>query len=163
MSKLHKKTLKTGVGKNVEHDSVAKQVTGEATYVDDRLEYPNQLHVYIGTSTQAHAKITKLDTSPCYDFAGVACVITQQDIPGDIDIGAILPGDPLLANGEVQYYGQPIFAVAANSIDTAREAAQAVIIEYQPLQPQLDVKQALKQKQFVSESHQQTRGNLLRL
>ena len=42
----------------------------------------------------------------------------------------------------------------------AREAAQAVIIEYQPLQPQLDVKQALKQKQFVSESHQQTRGNL---
>ena len=91
MSKLHKKTLKTGVGKNVEHDSAAKQVTGEATYVDDRLEYPNQLHVYIGTSTQAHAKITKLDTSPCYDFSGVACVITQQNIPGDIDIGAILP------------------------------------------------------------------------
>ncbi|MCG7488467.1 xanthine dehydrogenase molybdopterin binding subunit [Vibrio sp. Of14-4] len=162
MSKLHKKTLKTGVGKSVEHDSAAKQVTGEATYVDDRLEYPNQLHVYIGTSTQAHAKITKLDTSSCYNFAGVACVITQKNIPGDIDIGAILPGDPLLANGEVQYYGQPIFAVAANSIDTAREAAQAVIIEYQPLPPQLDVKQALKQKQFVSESHQQTRGNLQR-
>ncbi len=160
MSKSRKQTLKTGIGKSVEHDSARKQVTGDAIYVDDQIEYPNQLHVYIGTSTHAHANITKLDVSPCYDLAGVACVITHQSIPGNIDIGAILPGDPLLADGQVQYYGQPIFAVAASSIDIARAAAQAAIIEYQPLPHQLDVKQALKQKQFVNESHQQKRGSL---
>lgn len=158
MSKSHKHTLKTGVGKSIKHESADKQVAGEAVYVDDRLDYPNQLHVYVGFSTQAHANITKLDTSPCYEFEGVETVITHQDIPGELDIGAILPGDPLLADGLVQYFGQPIFAVAANTYDIARKAAQAAIIEYQPLPYILDVKQALKNKQFVTESHQQKRG-----
>ncbi|NOH72521.1 xanthine dehydrogenase molybdopterin binding subunit [Vibrio pectenicida] len=159
MSKSHQKELTTGVGKSVKHDSAEKQVTGTAVYVDDLLEYPNQLHVYAKLSTYAHAKITKLDVSPCYEFEGVEIVITHQNIPGKLDIGAILPGDPLLSDGLIQYYGQPIFAVAANSLDIARKAAQAAIIEYQPLPPLLDVKQALEQKQFVTESHQQKRGS----
>ncbi|MFY2507547.1 xanthine dehydrogenase molybdopterin binding subunit [Vibrio pectenicida] len=159
MSKSHQKELTTGVGKSVKHDSAEKQVTGTAVYVDDLLEYPNQLHVYAKLSTYAHAKITKLDVSPCYELEGVEIVITHQNIPGKLDIGAILPGDPLLSDGLIQYYGQPIFAVAANSLDIARKAAQAAIIEYQPLPPLLDVKQALEQKQFVTESHQQKRGS----
>ncbi|MBU2896639.1 xanthine dehydrogenase molybdopterin binding subunit [Vibrio hepatarius] len=159
MSKSHQKELTTGVGKSVKHDSAEKQVTGTAVYVDDLLEYPNQLHVYAKLSTYAHAKITKLDVSPCYEFEGVEIVITHQSIPGKLDIGAILPGDPLLSDGLIQYYGQPIFAVAASNLDIARKAAQAAIIEYQPLPPLLDVKQALEQKQFVTESHQQKRGS----
>ena len=51
-------SIKTGVGKNVKHDSAGIQVTGEAIYVDDRLEYPNQLHVYVRMSDVAHANIT---------------------------------------------------------------------------------------------------------
>ncbi|MBY6199265.1 xanthine dehydrogenase molybdopterin binding subunit [Vibrio hangzhouensis] len=159
MVAIVKQDLKTGVGKSVKHDSAAKQVTGEAVYIDDRLEFPNQLHVYTLLSTQAHARITKLDVTPCYDFEGVAIAITSQDVPGQLDIGAILPGDPLLADGVVEYYGQPIIAVAANDLETARKAAHAAIVEYEALPAILDVKEALAKKHFVTESHQQKRGD----
>ncbi len=159
MVALVKQDLTTGVGKSVKHDSAGKQVTGEAVYIDDRLEFPNQLHLYARLSTQAHANITKIDVRPCYEFEGVEVVITSKDVPGQLDIGAILPGDPLLADGKVEYYGQPILAVAANDLETARKAAQAAIIEYDPLPAILDVKEALEKKHFVTESHQQKRGD----
>ncbi|MEZ9233018.1 xanthine dehydrogenase molybdopterin binding subunit [Vibrio amylolyticus] len=159
MLAIVKQDLKTGVGKSVKHDSAPMQVTGEAQYIDDRLEFPNQLHVYARLSTQAHAKITKIDVSPCYEFDGVAIAITADDVPGQLDIGAILPGDPLLADGKVEYYGQPVIAVAASSLELARKAAQAAIIEYEALPPILDVKEALAKKSFVTESHQQKRGD----
>ncbi|MGR5218753.1 xanthine dehydrogenase molybdopterin binding subunit [Vibrio parahaemolyticus] len=159
MVAIVKQDLKTGVGKSVKHDSAPKQVTGEAVYIDDRLEFPNQLHVYALLSTQAHARITKLDVTPCYEFDGVAIAITAQDVPGQLDIGAILPGDPLLANGVVEYYGQPIIAVAANDLETARKAAHAAIVEYEALPAILDVKEALAKQHFVTESHQQKRGD----
>ncbi|MCG9786756.1 xanthine dehydrogenase molybdopterin binding subunit [Vibrio mediterranei] len=159
MVAIVKQDLKTGVGKSVKHDSAPKQVTGEAVYIDDRLEFPNQLHVYALLSTQAHAKITKLDVSPCYEFDGVAIAITSKDVPGQLDIGAILPGDPLLADGVVEYYGQPVIAVAANDLETARKAAHAAIIEYEALPAILDVKEALAKEHFVTESHQQKRGD----
>lgn len=159
MVAIAKQDLKTGVGKSVKHDSAPKQVTGEAIYIDDRLEFPNQLHVYARLSTHAHANITKLDVSPCYEFEGVAIAITSKDIPGQLDIGAVLPGDPLLADGTVEYYGQPVLAVAANDMETARKAAMAAIVEYEPLPAILDVKDALARKHFVSASHQQKRGD----
>ena len=154
-----KQDLKTGVGKKIPHESAAKHVSGEALYVDDRLEYPNQLHLYARLSEQAHATISKIDTAPCYEIPGVACVITAKDIPGKLDIGAVLPGDPLLADSIVEYIGQPILAVAASSLDIAREAANAAIIEYAPLPAVFDVKQALDNQQFVQESHQHQRGD----
>ncbi|MDA0107910.1 xanthine dehydrogenase molybdopterin binding subunit [Vibrio sp. La 4.2.2] len=159
MVAIVKQDLKTGVGKSVKHDSAPKQVTGEAVYIDDRLEFPNQLHVYALLSTQAHAKITKLDVSPCYEFDGVAIAITSKDVPGQLDIGAILPGDPLLADGVVEYYGQPVIAVAANDLETARKAAHAAIVEYEALPAILNVKEALAKEHFVTESHQQKRGD----
>ncbi|WP_372741095.1 xanthine dehydrogenase molybdopterin binding subunit [Neptunomonas sp.] len=151
--------LKNGVGKKIPHESAAKHVSGEALYVDDRLEYPNQLHLYARLSEQAHATIVKIDTSPCDEIPGVVCVITAKDVPGKLDIGAVFAGDPLLADGVVEYLGQPILAVAANSLDIARQAANAAIIEYAPLPAVLDVKQALDNKQFVQESHQHKRGD----
>ncbi|QUM81620.1 xanthine dehydrogenase molybdopterin binding subunit [Moritella sp. 5] len=153
------RSIKTGVGKNVKHDSAGIQVTGEAVYVDDRLEYPNQLHVYVRMSDVAHANITKIDLTPCYEFDGVELVIEAKDVPGELDIGAILPGDPLLADGKVEYLGQAVIAVAANSMEIARQAAQAAIIEYEELPAILDVEEALAKKSFVTESHQQKRGD----
>ena len=151
--------LKSGVGKNIKHDSAALQVAGEAVYVDDRLEYPNQLHVYARMSEFAHANIINIDLTPCYEFEGVAIAITAKDVPGELDIGAILPGDPLLADGKVEYLGQTVLAVAADSMETARKAAQAAIIEYEELPAILDVEEALAKKSFVTESHQQKRGD----
>ncbi|MDC7828105.1 MULTISPECIES: xanthine dehydrogenase molybdopterin binding subunit [Pseudomonas] len=151
--------LATGVGKPLKHESADKHVSGEALYIDDRLEFPNQLHVYARMSEHAHARITHIDLSPCYQIPGVALAITAADVPGQLDIGAVLPGDPLLADGEVQYLGQPVLAVAATSLDAARRAAQAALIEYEPLEAILDVKEALKREHFISPSHSHLIGD----
>ncbi|MFS1877357.1 xanthine dehydrogenase molybdopterin binding subunit [Enterovibrio norvegicus] len=159
MSAQAKQDLATGVGKSVKHESAEKQVSGEALYIDDRGEFPNQLHVYALMSPHAHATITHLDVSPCYGIDGVHTVLTAEDIPGELDIGPILPGDPLLADGNVVYVGQPVIAVAADSLENARKGAQAAIIEYSELPAALDVEQALAQELFVTDSHQQKRGD----
>lgn len=159
MTAQAKAGLATGVGKSVKHESAEKQVSGEALYIDDRAEFPNQLHVYALMSPHAHANITKLDVSPCYKVPGVRTVITANDVPGELDIGPILPGDPMLADGKVVYVGQPVIAVAADSLDNARKGAQAAIIEYELLPAALDVEQALAQKLFVTDSHTQKRGD----
>ncbi len=156
---LFTEDLITGVGKSVKHDSAPKHVSGEAVYVDDRLEFPNQLHIYARMSDRAHARIARIDTAPCYEVPGVAIAITAQDVPGQLDIGAVLPGDPLLADGKVEYIGQPVIAVAADSLETARKAAMAAIIEYEDLEPVLDVVDALHKKHFVLDSHTHKRGD----
>lgn len=158
-AKLFRQELQTGVGRAVPHDSAAKHTTGEALYVDDRLEFPNQLHLYARLSEHAHARILRIDTAPCYAIAGVAIVITAEDVPGELDIGPVLPGDPLLADGTVQYVGQPLLAVAADSLDNARRAAMAAIIEYEELVPVLDEMDALRQQHFVLDSHTHKRGD----
>jgi xanthine dehydrogenase large subunit len=156
---LFTQDLVSGVGRSVKHDSAPKHVTGEAVYVDDRLEFPNQLHVYARMSDRAHARIVRIDTAPCYNVPGVAIAITAKDVPGQLDIGAVMPGDPLLADGKVEFIGQPVIAVAADSLETARKAAMAAIIEYEDLEPVIDVVDALRKKHFVLDSHTHKRGD----
>jgi xanthine dehydrogenase large subunit len=159
MVALFQQDLTTGVGRSVKHDSADKHVSGEAVYIDDRLEFPNQLHVYARLSDRAHARIVRVDVSPCYAFDGVRIAITHEDIPGLKDIGPLLPGDPLLAIDKVEFVGQPVIAVAARDLETARTAAMAAIIEYEDLEPVLDVVQAYRTKHFVLDSHTHQRGD----
>lgn len=159
LAELFRAGITTGVGRNVKHESADKHVSGEAQYIDDRLEFPNQLHVYARMSDRAHARITKLDVTPCYAFPGVAIAITAKDVPGQLDIGPVVAGDPLLADGKVEYIGQVVLAVAADSLETARKAAMAAIVEYEDLEPVLDVVEALRKKHFVLDSHQHRIGD----
>ncbi|MDH4565914.1 xanthine dehydrogenase molybdopterin binding subunit [Pseudomonas sp. BN414] len=159
LAELFRADITTGVGRSVKHESAPKHVSGEAVYVDDRLEFPNQLHVYARMSDRAHARITRIDTSPCYQFPGVTIAITAEDVPGQLDIGPVVAGDPLLADGKVEYVGQVVLAVGADSLETARKAAMAAIVEYEDLEPVLDVVDALRKKHFVLDSHQHKRGD----
>jgi len=159
LAELFRADITTGVGKSVKHESADKHVSGEAIYVDDRLEFPNQLHVYARMSDRAHARIVSIDIRPCYQFPGVAIAITKDDVPGQLDIGPVVAGDPLLADGKVEYVGQVVIAVGADSLETARKAAMAAIIEYEDLEPVLDVVDALRKKHFVLDSHQHKIGN----
>jgi xanthine dehydrogenase large subunit len=153
LAALFRAGMTSGVGRSAKHESADKHVSGEAVYVDDRLEFPNQLHVYARQSDRAHARIVRIDTSPCYEIPGVAIAITKDDVPGQLDIGPVVAGDPLLADGKVEYVGQVVLAVAADSLETARKAAMAAIVEYEDLEPVLDVVDALRKKHFVLASH----------
>jgi xanthine dehydrogenase large subunit len=159
MAELFAQGLTSGVGRSVKHDSADKHVSGEAVYIDDRLEFPNQLHVYARLSDRAHARILGIDTTPCYAIPGVRLVITHEDLPALKDIGPLLPGDPLLAIDLVEFVGQPVLAVAATDLATARRAALAAIIEYEDLEPVLDVVEALRKRHFVLDSHTHQRGD----
>ena len=159
LAALFAQDLTTGVGRSVKHDSAAKHVSGEAQYIDDRLEFPNQLHLYARMSDRAHARIISIDTAPCYAFDGVRIAITHEDVPGLKDIGPLMPGDPLLAIDTVQFVGQVVLAVAARDLETARKAAMAAVIEYEDLEPVLDVVEAFRNKHFVLDSHTHQRGD----
>lgn len=159
MEALFRAGLTGGVGRSQKHESAEKHVTGEAIYIDDRTEFPNQLHLVPRLSDVAHAEIVRIDLAPCYAFPGVVKVLTAQDVPGDNDIAPLTVGDPLFADGKVEYLGQVVLVVAAEDPHTARLAAEAAIIEYRELPAIFDVKTALQAGHLVEASHHHRRGN----
>lgn len=141
------------------HDSAALHVSGEARYVDDLPEPPGTLHAALGVSTETFAKIRSMDLRPVRDAPGVVAVIAAADIPGNNNIGPVLADEPVFAVETVQFRGQPLFAVAATSVELARRAARVARVEYEVLEPVLTVEQALEREQFVVPSLVVTRGN----
>ena len=149
-----------GVHKDLAHDSALKHVSGEARYIDDMPEPPGLLHLAVGMSERAHAKLLDLDLSAVRQAPGVVAVFTANDIPGFNDISPTgTRDDPLLADGVVQFHGQPIFVVAARQTEQARAAARLAQVRYQDLDPVLSVDQALDQGLFVLEPHEMRRGD----
>ena len=148
-----------GVGRSKKHESADKHVSGEALYIDDRPSLQGQLHAAAGQSTIAHGRIKSIDLSAVKAAEGVVAVITVEDVPGHTDIGPVFPGDPVLAIGQVDYIGQPIFAVAATSHDLARRAVKLAKIEYEELEAVLTVKDALAKQNFVRPPFTMQRGD----
>ncbi len=146
-------------GQRIRHDSAEKHVTGEAIYTDDIPELANTLYAAVGQSQEAHARITAMDLSPVEAAAGVIAVATLDDIPGEQDIGPVFPGDPLFADGTVDYVGQPLFAVAATSVEAARQAARLARVDYAPLPAVLTIPEAIEQEHFVRPSHTLAMGD----
>ncbi len=105
------------VGRSRPHESAVLHVAGEATYTDDIPEVQGTLHCALGASPRAHARILSLDLDAVRRAPGVVAVFTAADIPGVNDCGPVVHDDPILADGVVQYIGQPMFAVVAESHD----------------------------------------------
>ena len=148
-----------GAGEAVRHDSAHLHVAGEAAYVDDIREARGTLHAAFGLSQKAHARIKRMDLSAVRAARGVAAVLTAADIPGTNDVGPILHDDPILPEDEVQYFGQPIFAVAADTVDEARRAARLAVVDYEALPAVLTIEEALAQQSFVLPSVTLERGD----
>ncbi|VVE40336.1 aldehyde oxidase [Pandoraea horticolens] len=131
------------VGRSRPHESAELHVAGEATYTDDIPELQGTLHCALGASPKAHARILSLDLDAVRRAPGVVAVLTAADIPGVNDCGPVIHDDPILADGVVQYIGQPMFAVVAESHDAARRAARLAKGEYEDL-PAILTPQAAK-------------------
>jgi len=141
------------------HDSAERHVTGAARYVDDLPEPRDLLQAFVRLSERAHARVTKLDVSAVAASPGVAAVMTARDLPASNDIGPVLPGDLVFADGLVEYWGQSLFAVAAESLDLARAAAFRADIGYEDLPAILTVEEALAQRSFVLPTQVMRRGS----
>ena len=148
-----------GAGEAVRHDSAHLHVAGEAAYVDDIREARGTLHAAFGLSRKAHARIKAMDLSAVSAAPGVVAVLTAADIPGANEVGPILHDDPILPEREVQYLGQPIFAVAADTVDQARRAARLAAVEYEERPAILTIEEALARQSFVLPSVTLERGD----
>ncbi|VAW11336.1 Xanthine dehydrogenase, molybdenum binding subunit [hydrothermal vent metagenome] len=153
------KSITGGVAEAVAHDSAAAHVTGRAVYIDDMAELPGTLHVQTGMSARAHAKILGMDLDAVRAAPGVVAVLTAADIPGINDASPIAGDDPIFAEGIAQYIGQPLFAVAARSYLEARAAVKLAQVEYQDLEPILDIDQAMAAENFVLPTREMARGD----
>ena len=145
--------------KNLVHDSGIKHVSGFAEYTDDISEPSNTLYGAIGWSKKAHAKIKKINLDKVRKSEGVISVVTYSDIPGRNDVGPVFDGDPIFPKTKVEYYGQPLFAVAATSMEFARKAVLKAKIFYQELKPVITIKDALKKKSLLFDPRIIKKGN----
>ncbi len=147
------------VGVSRPHESAVLHVLGEATYTDDIAEVHGTLHAALGLSSKAHANILSMDLAAVKNSPGVVAVYTAKDIPGTNDCGPIVHDDPILSEGLVEYVGQPIFVVVADSHDNARRAARKADIVYQELPATLTPQEAKNAQSFVVPPMRLQRGD----
>ena len=132
-------TITGGVHTDRQHDSAIKHVTGRAEYCDDIPEPAGTLHAYLGVSDVAHARIIGMDLSAVEAAPGVIGVLTADDIPGANDISPTgLNDEPVFPTDKIEFHGQPLFAVVAETRDAARRAAELAVVEYEALPHALD-------------------------
>jgi xanthine dehydrogenase large subunit len=150
----------SAVGRSRPHESATLHVLGQATYTDDIAEVAGTLHAALGLSGKAHANILSVDLAPVRAARGVVAVLTVADIPGTNDCGPIIHDDPILADGLVQYVGQPVFIVVADTHDNARRAARLAKIEYEELPAILTPQEAHAAKSYVVPPMRLARGDV---
>ena len=94
-------------------------------------------------SPHPHARITRLDVSPAWRIPGVEVIVTAADVPG-ATYGLISADQPVFASDTILYAGQAVAAVAADHPETARRACEAIVVEYEALDPVTDPERAIE-------------------
>jgi len=146
-----------GGGGNID---AAGHVTGRSVYVDDIPVMEGVLFVKVFDSPVAHGKIKKLEFSAAEQMNGIIKIFSYKDIPGENEIGGIIPDEPFLADGEVHFIGQPVLLIVAENEDAAEEAIKEVKIEIEPLPVITDPREAFKQDKLLSPSRKFVKGNV---
>ena len=125
------------------HDSAVRQDSGSAFYIDDIREPEGTLHVAPGGAPVAHGRLRRLGLDAVRAAAGVVRVIAPPDIPGKNDCSPVKGDDPILADGIIDFHGQVLFAVVAETRDAARRAVRLAEIDIEPEPAVITVDQAL--------------------
>lgn len=137
------------VGTRIKRREDPRLITGRATYTDD-IQLPGMLHAAVTRSIYAHAKLNSVDISKAKATPGVVAVFTGAELAGktgDVPVGLDFPGlkippHPLLAIGKLRYVGEPIAIVVARDRYAARDGADAVEVDADPLDAVVDIEKA---------------------
>lgn len=134
------------MGARVSRVEDPRLLSGQARYLDD-IQVPGMLEVAFVRSPHAAAKIVRIHTEKARQYPGVQAVLTHDECPvllWERDTYKI--GQPVLASGQVAYVGQPVVAIIADNRYLAEDAAELVEIEYQAIEPVLDMRQAIQEQ-----------------
>ncbi|MGI9029456.1 MAG: xanthine dehydrogenase family protein molybdopterin-binding subunit [Ilumatobacteraceae bacterium] len=134
-------------------------LTGEAKFTND-LDIPGALHLAVARSTHAHARITSIDTAAAKDLPGVVAVYTGEDLadlwaapmPCAWPVTEDMKNPahyPLAKGGKVAYVGDGVVAVLATSEAAARDAVEAVDVQYEALEAVIDLEDALSDRVVI--------------
>ncbi|MBV1798150.1 xanthine dehydrogenase family protein molybdopterin-binding subunit [Siccirubricoccus sp. G192] len=143
-----------GIGASVRRKEDLRFLSGRGQYTDD-ISRPGQAHAYLLRSPHAHARILSVDTAAAKAMPGVVAVFTSADMAGlgGIPCGWQIhnkdgspmaePVHPVLATGKVRHVGDPVAVVVAESRAQAKDAAEAILVEYEVLPAAVDMEAAL--------------------
>src|SRR5918911_4932992 len=131
------------IGESVVRVDGVPKVTGEFAYASD-LHAAGMLWGHTVRSPHAHARILAIDVADALASPGVHAVLTHEDVPGAKTYGLELRDQPVLAIDRARYFGEPVALVAAEHPEQARRAAAAIGVEYEPLEPVVDMERALE-------------------
>lgn len=142
------------IGESVRRKEDYRFLTGAGQYTDD-INVPNQRYAVFVRSPHAHAAIRSIDTAQASAMPGVARVFTGKDVEGKVNglpCGWLItstdgqpmkePPHPILAQGKVRYVGDHVAMVVADTLEQARNAAEAVVVDYDVLPAVVDVRDA---------------------
>ncbi|HKH69343.1 MAG TPA: xanthine dehydrogenase family protein molybdopterin-binding subunit, partial [Reyranella sp.] len=165
-------TAQTGIGARVKRKEDHRFLTGTGRYVDD-LPLARATYAQFVRSPHAHAKIKSIDTSAAKAMAGVVAIFTGKDV-ADAKVGGLIcgwvvkdkhgephkaPPHPVMAVDTVRYVGDTVAMVVANSHDEAKDAAEAIKIDYDVKAANVDLARALDKG--APEVHPEAPGNLI--
>ncbi|MCW5653632.1 xanthine dehydrogenase family protein molybdopterin-binding subunit [Hydrogenophaga sp.] len=145
------------IGESLKRKEDYRFLTGAGQYTDD-IVLPNMHHAVFVRSPHAHAKIRKIDKSAALKAPGVIGVLDGEDVAADkiggLPCGWLITGTdgqpmkepphPILAHGKVRYVGDHVVMVVADTVENARNAAELVDVDYEPLDAVVDVRDAMK-------------------
>ncbi len=152
----------TGIGARVKRVEDRRFITGKGNYTDD-VNRPGQAHAFFLRSPHAHASIKSIDATAALEMPGVLAVLTGEDLAADA-IGPLpcgwmihskdgspmkTPGHPCLAQGKARYVGDPVAVIIAETARQARDAAEAVIVDYAELPSVVDLATAQSSKTLI--------------
>ncbi len=141
------------------HDSAHTHVQGRSEYVDDRPFVKGEVHVGVVYSPHARAKIRSVDTSAAEKVPGLVAIYTAKDLVHNL-WGTIFQDQPLIAENEVRFVGEPIAIVAAETKEAMLQAQKLVEVDYQVLKPILSIQRAKLEQSFIGSKRKIERGSL---
>ena len=136
-------TAETGIGASVARKEDKRFLTGRGRYTDD-INQPGQTYAYFLRSPHAHATLNGINTSAAKSAPGVVAVLTGDDVTAD-QVGTLVcgwvitdkngephkaPAHPVLATGKVRHVGDPVAVVIAETAAQAKDAAEAIEVDY---------------------------------
>jgi aldehyde oxidoreductase len=140
------------IGSNIERVDARGKVTGRTEYAGDMV-MPGMLHIHLVRSKEVHAEILNIDYSEALNIPGVEAVITSKDVPGEDGFGVFFNDQPVLAKDKVRFFGEPIAAIVADSLEIAEEAEKYISISYKKLPIISTIKEAVESKTIIHSDH----------
>lgn len=132
---------------------------GQTVYVDDQLPRQGTLEAALITSPYARAAVSRRETQAALAVPGVRRVILAEDIPGANSVAPMHADETLLAETDVEFFGQLVAVVLGDSTEACRAGAAALEFGFQPLPPVIGIEEAIAVQSFHSAPRTLERGD----